>query len=321
MKVKTDFSDDLKIRQDIWDESPCSKCSTIHCCENLPLAPLLLNSQKDFVSLILTSSYNGIIPVLKKTGQWTFYLKRDCNYLGKPEGQCTIHKASHQSLICKSYNAHTCWYKEAFSTEKFSTMIRFNTEMIMWYEKRYKLIENKFDADINWEELCTAAYNYRMNRVDINLKTYKPYKSFTLSFKKSRSDQFLFLPPYNRPENKNHFELLSFRLGFPGIYLAITDSCWSFMIKTDLNLARLSLIRNEYYPAIEHKDETYSFDRVQKEHCPFSETGEQWIILQRSDLKILMDLTVFDTAGRVKKIPAGAEILNALKSKNPNQAA
>ncbi len=88
------------------------------------------------------------------------------------------------------------------------------------------------------------------------------------------------------------------------------------MIRTDLNQARLNLIRQEYYPAIEHKDGKYSFDSIIKEYSPFSETGEQWIILQRSDLKILMDLTIFDAAGRVKKIPASSDILNALKSKN-----
>ncbi len=137
MKGKNDFSDNLKIRQDIWNESPCSQCSIIHCCENLPLTPLRLNNQNDFINLILTSSYHGVSTVLKKTGEWTFYLKRDCSYLGKPEGLCTIHKALNQSMICKSYDAHTCWYVEAFNTERFSTMIRFNTEMIIWYEKRY----------------------------------------------------------------------------------------------------------------------------------------------------------------------------------------
>lgn len=321
MIEKTNCSDNLKTKQDIWDKSPCSQCYTIHCCENLPLSPLELNSQKDFINLILSSSYNGIYTVLKRTGEWTFYLKRDCSFLNKQNGKCMIHKSSNQSKICKSYDAHTCWYVEAFNTDKFSTMIPFNTQMIIWYEKKYKFIDKKFNAEINWEELCTSAYDYRLNTVDIIPKTYKPYKSFTLSFNQSRSDQFLFLPPYNRPNNMNQFELISFRLGFPGIYLAITDSCWAFMIKTNLNQAGLNLIKGEYYPSIEHKDGKYSFDSLIKEHSPFSETGKQWIILQRSHLQILMNLTIFDTTGRVKKIPTSSDILNALKSKNPNQAA
>lgn len=321
MNKKMDSADGLTIRQDLWDESPCSHCSDVHCCKNLPLAPLRLTSQSDFINLILTSSYNGIFPVYKKTGEWTFYLKRDCSYLGKPNGQCTIHKESHQSLICKSYDAHTCWYVEAFSTERYTTMIPFNTDMIIWFEKRYKLIDEGFDAEIDWDELCDAAYNYRWNTIPINTAAFEPWSSFTLSFKRSRSDQFLFLPPYNRPETRNHFELLSFRLSFPGIYLAISDTCWAFMVKTDLNKQSLNLIRREYYPVIGHNNGTFSFDSIKNEFRPFSGTGEQWVILQRSDLETLKNVTIFDETGNVRHIPTSSEILHALKTENPNRVA
>ncbi|MBI9099675.1 MAG: hypothetical protein JEY91_14445 [Spirochaetaceae bacterium] len=321
MSKKIDFPDKLEIRQDLWVDTPCSQCPETYCCGNLPLTPLRLNRHSDFINLILSSCYNGVFPVLKKTGEWTFYLERDCRYLGKGEGLCTIHQESHQSVICKSYNAHTCWYVEAFSTERYTTMIRFNTEMIIWYEKRYKLIEKNFNSEIDWNELCNRAYDYRQNMIDINPESFKPFTSNTLSFKKSRVNQLLFFPPYNRPANRKHFELLSFRLGFPGIYLAISDSCWAFMVSTELNLSRFNNIRQEYYRTIKHKDGAYSFDQIFLEQRPFSETGEQWIILQRSDLKTLIDLTVFDSSDRVRKIPSSSIILKALKSKSPNRAA
>jgi Fe-S-cluster containining protein len=321
MKEKMDFSDSLKIRQDPWDDSPCSHCPEIYCCENLPLAPLRLNNQGDFINLILTSSYNGIFPVLKETGEWNFYLKRDCQFLSKPGGQCQIHQSADQSLICKSYDAHTCWYVKAFNTERFTTMIRFDTEMIIWFERKYKLIENAFDVDIHWDELCSAAYDYRLNTIDLRPDAFIPLASFRLPFKKSKSDQYLFLPPYKRPENRNHFELLSFRLGFPGVSLAITDNCWAFIIKTVLNMASLNLIRKNYYPAIEHKDGFFSFDSVMKEFSPYSDAGEQWVVLQRSDLKVLKDLTVFDSNGRVRKLPKSSEVLHALKPKHPGLVA
>jgi hypothetical protein len=220
-------------------------------------------------------------------------------------------------MICKSYDAHNCWYVNAFNTEKYTTMIRFNTDMIMWLEKRYKLIEKKFDVEIDWDELCEAAFQYRQNTIDIKPALFEPWTASKLSFKKSRSDQFLFFPPYNRPVNRNHFELISFRLSFPGIYLAITDSCWSFMVQTGLNQPQLELIRKEYYPAIGHNDGSYSFNSLKKEKDPFSETGDQWVILQRSDLETLRSLTVFDASGNVLKIPSSSEILKALKSRNP----
>lgn len=320
MKEKIDFSDKFITRQEPWAESPCSQCSEIHCCKNMPLAVLRLENRSDFINLILTSSYDGILPVLKDTGEWNFYLKRDCRYLSKTDGRCKIHKDSDQSLICKSYNAHTCWYIEAFSPEIFSTMIQFNTEMIIWYEKKYKLIEKRFCTEINWKELCSAAYDYKLKMNDIKPNDYQPYKSFKLSFKNSKKDQFLFLPPYKLPKNRNHFELLSFRLSFPGIYLAITDTCWAFMVRTNLNQEELKLIRNDY-PAIEHKDGLYSFDSVLNICRPYSELGEQWITLHRSDLKVLKNLTIFDTMDRVKKLPSSSDILSAIKSQNTEPSA
>jgi Fe-S-cluster containining protein len=259
--------------------------------------------------------------VLKQSGEWTIYLQRDCNFLDKTTGKCSIHGAPVQSMICKSYDAHRCWYVNAFSTEEFSTAISFNTDMLIWFEKRYKLIENNFVLDIDWDELCRAAYEYKKNIIDIKPPTIEAWTSLTLSFKNSRADHLLFLPPYNRPKNINHYELISFRLGFPGIQLAITDTCWAFMVQTSFNRKYLNLIQQEYYPAIGHKDGAYSFDSMMREHSPFSEAGNQWIILQRSDLETLKNLTIFDAAGRVLKTPSSSDILNALKSKSPFRAA
>jgi Fe-S-cluster containining protein len=321
LKEKIAVSGPLKVRQDLWHESPCSSCSRTPCCRNLPLAPLRINQQRDFINLILTSCYDGIFPALKKSGEWTVYLERDCRFLNKTEGKCSIHKAAHQSMVCKSYDAHSCWYIDAFDCQNFSTMIPFNTEKMIWFEKEYKQIESRFDVDIDWNEICSAAYKFGGGPADAAPRVFDPWTSLKLSFKKSRSEEFLFFPPYKRPESRSHFELLSFRLGFPGIYLAVTDTCWAFMVKTNLNQSRMNLIRKEYYPAIEHKDGAYSFDRMMKEHNPFSETGEQWIILQRSQLETLKNLTVFDSLGRVRRLPSCSDLLNAFKSRSPDRAA
>ena len=321
MKEKISSAGDLVIRQEKWHESPCSACPDAPCCGNLPLAPLTLNRQSDFISLILASCYEGIYPALKRSGGWTVYLGRNCSYLDRLEGKCSIHKAPDQSLICKSYNAHGCWYIDAFSREKFSTMIPFNTDMLIWFEKRYNLIGSGFNAEMDWEELCLVAYDYRREARDLNTPGPEPWKGYTLPFKKSKADSFLFFPPYRRPDKLNHFELISFRLGFPGVCLAITDTCWAYMVRTGLNRPRLDMVRDNYYPAIGHRDTLYSFESVMKEHSPFSEAGEQWIILQRSGLELLKAMTVFDSAGRVRRLPGAAEILDILKTIKPDRAA
>lgn len=312
--IKENYPGELTIRQDLWKESPCLKCTETYCCRNLPLAQLRLNNQSDFIKLIQASCYEDVFPVLKKTGEWAFYLERDCSFYQKEEGSCSIHKASHQSQICKSYDAHNCWYIDAFGPSDFNTMIRFDTKTIIRFEKSLNLIKNRFDVEFNWEELCGVAHDNPRDTASHTV-TSEPWESLILSFKNSRSDQFLFMPPYERPKKQAHFELLSFRLSFPGIYLAVSDTCWAFMVRTDMNQDKMNLIRNEYYPSLGHKDGAYSFDSVMKEHSPSSGMGDQWVILQRSDLTILKSLTTFDATGGVQKIPSTWELLKSLKAK------
>lgn len=321
MKEKITFSSDLNIRQDLWIESPCSGCRDSHCCGNLPLTPLKLENQNDFINLLLISSYNGFFTGLKKSGEWTVFLERKCAFLDRTEGKCSIHGEPAQSLICKSYDSHNCWYLGAFDREKYTSMIRFSTDMLIWYEKRHDLLKNRFEIPVDWIELCDASREYRKDIVDLNPDTREPWLSHKLSFEESRSSRFLFLPPYNRPEQSSHFELLSFRLGFPGVYLAVSDNMWAFMIRTDLNPKSLDLIRGNYYPSIAHRDGLYSFERVFGEKHPFSEIGEQWVILEKPDLPLLKVMTLFNKAGDVRRLPTTAELLEALKSRTPNRAA
>ena len=224
-------------------------------------------------------------------------------------------------MICKTYNAHNCWYVNAFSPLKFSTMIPFNTRMMLWFEKKYGLIKNRFEPDMDWEELCRDAFHFPERRKPSGCPDPDPLLSYILPFKKCLTSEFLFLPPYRKPENINHFELLSFRLGFPGVYLAITDTCWAFAVKTNIKKSCLDLIRNEYYPSIEHKDGLYSFNSIMKEYNPFSETGEQWILINRANLNLIKSITLFDPAGKVRRLPSSAEILEILGTTKPDLVA
>jgi len=312
LKEKLTLPGDLKIKQDLWNESPCSLCSGTPCCRNLPLTPQTLNSQSDFINLILASCYNGIYPALKKSGEWTVYLGRSCSYLNNADGKCSIHSDPRQSLVCKSYDAHNCWYTDAFRADHYSTMIPFNTQMLVWYEKRYELIKNRFEIIPDWDELCESAFEFRSGLTFFEEDHFEPFSSKKLSFRLSRSQEYLFFPPFQRPEMKSHFELISFRLGFPGTSLAVTDNLWAFMIKSSLNISRLNLVRESYYPSIGHKDGSFSFESIQDVHKPFSQCGDQWIILQKRDLAALKNLTVFDASGRVRRLPTTTELLSAL---------
>ncbi|MCP5515197.1 MAG: hypothetical protein H7A26_07005 [Spirochaetales bacterium] len=315
----------LSIRQEPWQLSPCSSCPETPCCRNLPLTGLWLERQSDFITLLTASCHEGFFPAMKKSGEWIIYLSRDCRHLEKECGKCLIHQSQSQSLICKSYDAHRCWYVDAFSRAGYSTLIPFDTEMLIWLEKKYSLMEKGFAFTPEWDELCesvAACRNCNPGQAAIeNLSTDALLFSNTLSFRKSREERYLFLPPYKRAEHLSHFELISFRLGFPGVRLAMADNVWAFVIDTSLNIRKIDLIRNAYYPAIRHRDCLYSFDNLEKESRPFSETGGQWVIINRRSLDLLKASTVFDSSGRVKKIPSTSQILDMLKFSNPDMAA
>ena len=132
---------------------------------------------------------------MKKSGEWTIYLSRDCRYLSDENGKCTIHKELHQSLICKTYDAHDCWYTDAFNSEKYSTMIPFNTERLVWLEKRFDLIRNRFDVSIDWVALCREIQRSGplFEPPAKSLLSSNPQRR--LSFRKSRSSHYLFFSP------------------------------------------------------------------------------------------------------------------------------
>ena len=321
MKEKLAASGDLKVRQEPWEDSPCSRCRDTPCCRNLPLAPLTLESRRDYVNLLLISCYEGLLPALKSTGEWSVYLRRDCRFLNRKDGRCGIHGTEQQSKICKSYDAHNCWYADAFDETCSASMIPFNSDRLIWLEKTYDLISKKFALFPDWEELNTAVRQYDRSKSEPFTHIEDSLDFRRLSFKKSREKNYLFLPPYERPRTDRHFELLSFRLSFPGVYLAVTDTVWAFLVDTAINPSLLNRVREEFYPALDHGDGIYCFDQMRESHRPYSGTGEQWVILKRPELPLIKRLAEFDPSGNVKRLPTSGEILSALRLGSPDRVA
>ena len=323
MKEKIASSCDLIVRQELWDDSPCSNCPQTPCCRNLPLVSIVPDKQSDFITLILASAYDGIYPAMKKSGEWVIFLGRKCRFLNSSDGKCLIHKQAHQSMICKSYNAHECWYVKAYTSEENRKMIPFSTEMLVHLEQKCSLLSRRFKVQFDWTELCDSfrEYGYKNPGTDV-LSFHDNYDiPKRLTFRKSGSEDYLFFPPYTRPEYENHFELISFRLGFPGVFLAVSSTCWAYAVKTGMNSVLLNTVREAYYPAIQHKDFAFGFHNLKREQNPYSDTGEQWVILRREDIGILKSLVVFDSFGRAKKFPSTAELLGALNSTRPDRVA
>ncbi len=279
-----------------------------------------MEKQRDFIDLLLLSCFDSIFPALKESGEWIIYLGRKCGHLDEAGAKCSIHMSSEQSLICKAYDASSCWYRGAFNPKRRRTLLPFCTEGLIRLEKRYELIENRFKRAVNWDELCDSAGEYCQNTPESGGDVCDSAVPLSIPFNKCRDGQFLFFPPYKRPEYRSHFELISFRLGFPGVYLVMTDSVWAFFINATVGYSRLDLIREEYYPTVDYKDGTYSFENIMKEQHPFSGAGERWVALRRSDIDVLTSLTVFDQSGRVRRLPSSADLLDVLSAKLPEYA-
>ena len=311
----------LEVRQDPWRESPCSSCARSLCCRYLPLAHLRLESPADFINLALASCYDGLFPALKESGEWTVFLGRACRFLDGAAGTCSIHGSPRQNMVCKTYDARRCWYVRAFSDERRTTLIPFSTEMLLWFERRYGLMERRFDADIDRTELREAARAFDNAASEGETRDFATPGTPGLSFRKSRAERFLFFPPHGRPEHRNHFELLSFRLGFPGVSLAVADSHWAFLAEVPLRADRLESFRRAHFPTVGHHNGSFSFAGLARDRPPSSSAGDRWAVLGFDDLGILEGLASFDASGKVRRLPSAAEVLAALGNRRPDKAA
>lgn len=269
-------------------------------------------------------------PALKNTGEWILYLKRDCRFLDPSQGgKCTIHGASDQSLICKTYDPRNCWYTRAFRQDDSRVLIPFDTEGLIRLERDNTLIQNRFSVPLPKEGLHRYAAAARALPAKPTApaspgETPSPAAALAsprLSHRASRRGEFLFFPPFTRPQSRNQFSLLTFRLGFPGVTLAAADNGWAFLVESKPDPRALELIRREYYPPLAPRDFLYSFQGIQQEWQPFSETGAQWVILGKKNLPLLESLTRFDEFGKVTRHASTGEILKALTTRNPDRAA
>ncbi len=320
MNQKLNLPANLSVKQDGWGVSPCSDCDNTPCCKNLPLDILKLQNYSDMVNLQLSSVFRDIYLVLKKSGEWNLYLRRNCLFVDADSGKCLIHAMPNQSLICKSYDAHRCWYKEAFKAHS-STLIKFTGGMLDDFEHSLTCANGKFDCEsYDFDTLRSTITDDFNKPVSQRRNSKRDYRQYTLSYKKAYDPDFLFLPPYIKPSSINHLELAEFRLGFPGVYLAVADNCWAYLIKTSLDLKRLQIIRKNL-PSVAPQDFSYSFKSFQRNSQPFSEIGEKFVVLRKDNLPLLKSMVKTDAAGRIKRLPTTYEIYFALKKDRPERAA
>lgn len=312
----------LTVRQDAWDESPCRDCAGSPCCTVLPLAALRLESRTDFMNLALLSCYDHIRLLRKKHGEWTVYYARPCRDLDPVTSRCRVHGLPRQNMVCKSYDAHACWYRRAFAFPQNDRAVFFNLDRLFFLEKKTDLLRHAGSTgDLEWEELCREIAEIPCGTNDMRpaaVETPGPAPLF-LSFRKCIPEQFLFFPPFGKPEREVHFELAAFRLGFPGVALAVSDTHWAYVLRATLNPALFARLTAEYFPGLTARYGCFSFPDLHRRLAFFSETGEQWLLVQQEHLPLLRRAVRYDAFGNVTDIPGTRELASLLRPSTPRK--
>jgi hypothetical protein len=246
------------------------------------------------------------------------YYAKNCGALDGVTSQCLIHGAPQQNLICKSYDAHACWYREAFVTPQNDQAIFFDLERLMFLEKKTDLLRRSGQAgDAAWDDIRREIAAIPCPTAETRPGGSAVVPPLLLPFKKCLPEHYLFFPPYGKPQREIHFELASFRLGFPGMSLAVTDNYWAYMLRTELNEERFGRLVGDYFPSLNPGHGSFGFPELHKRMAFFSETGENWIMLHRERLPLLRRVVRYDAFGNIIGIPGTRELLSILRFSTP----
>ncbi|MBN2536331.1 MAG: hypothetical protein JXB88_25840 [Spirochaetales bacterium] len=320
MEDKISFTLHKKIIQEDWEESPCSTCFPSACCSYLPLTFMQLETRTDFLNLALLSCYHHIRLGLKKSGEWTVYFQRDCRFLDTVTSKCRIHGIENQSFICKSYDAHKCWYRPAFQSHQNEELILFDLDRLLLLEKETDFLKTGYIKNsLNWDEIIM-----RISRLPLETRAAKNdektgFPDNVLAFKRNYPERFLFFPPFEKPKRDAHFDLFRFRLGFPGISLAVADNCWATMVHTRINKYLFRRFALKYFPSLKAEHGCFSFFQLNKDKWFYSEIGEKWVIVQLEHIESLKRITRFDSSDNIERLPTTREIFALILSEKPEK--
>lgn len=213
-----------------WLESPCSRCHQSPCCRNLPVTNLPIRTVHDLAVARDLLGHENIEIGLKEDGVWTLFYTRSCRFLDPASARCTIHGSDRQPTICKQYDAQRCWYRGVFASTLSSAMIRLNQKRLEWILDRVDCDESGEirgvpDWDLMMRKLAEIPLAMAAQTVRITGLTSRE----EVTGADSKTVRELAFPP-GRPRRIGHFDLIRFRLGFPGVSLGITGDEWYFLL-------------------------------------------------------------------------------------------
>ncbi len=219
-------------------------------------------------------------------------------------------------MICKSYDAHKCWYKEAFDGTENMKLIQFGFSRLAWLGERYDFFGSGIhEGGIDWKELISEISSVPFLKKESFLNP-PALENPLLPFAACSAEEYLFFPLQHRPDRKLQFELFRFRLGFPGMHLAVSDNCWCYMLKTEIDTAKLDRLRKKHFPAIAPAHNPFGFGEMNKKAAFHSEMVPGFAVAGLRHLDMLQKFSVHDEKGRIRRVPSTQEALKIIRSVN-----
>ena len=211
-----------------YEASPCSRCHGSPCCRHLPLWRFAVDGASDWERLESLADVPGIRTALKDDGMFQVYLERNCAYLS-PSGMCGVHGDPRQSAICRDFPANTCWYFRAFRADAGPSLVLLDGRridalgaMLRWDA------DGRLDSAPPWPAMEEALGSLPLDGARLTAGPIEPDRAVPAAA--DGEPPVLLLVPPGRPERREQFPLIRFRLGFPGVSLLAGPGPWAFLV-------------------------------------------------------------------------------------------
>ncbi len=228
---------------------------------------------------------------IKDDGVWTVFYTRTCSRLDPVTSKCTVHGTEIQPDICRDYSSHQCWYRRVFSTTLSAGMIRLNRRRLDRI-----LTSVTFDhqdcidrvPDWDWIMRELAEIPLELDAVELAAAAPQSAPPSPRPVGVERETRLVFPP--GKPRKLSHFDLMRFRLGFPGVSLGISNGGWYFVVDA---------------PA---REET---THMSEYHLPEPDS-DSLVIVNSGELSILRDLCTIDETGTIVIYPEPSAVRAAI---------
>jgi hypothetical protein len=326
-------------------EAPCLSCVASPCCTHLLLSDFQIETLLDIDYALFLLNFEGIILGLGRDRKVDVYLHQSCGYLDVPSGLCTVHSTPVQPAVCVHYNAHSCGYRQAMTTDLHPEHPMLDQRRMAWLAERVVFDDNRrVTAVPGWEEVLEAFASMPMQRVPAPAPAPDPvteeWRSIALSSPSSKGSDRAARPVrrygdrevsdpcsgcgawcckylvFNRglPADASQVEFMRYCLGFPAVEVGVAADGWAVIVRTTcrhLEGDRCSVFGTEERPL-----KCGYYDALS---CGFRghfgvARPDDIVRVRRDQFGLVADGIVFDDLGRIVAIPPIDVLRNRLEN-------